>query len=88
MATLIDSNVIVSLLIESDKTADARVVLGSIDDPVTIMSVVEECMYVGLSLVYGVRGHSLKAEIERGLGDVAKQFVGGWVCFLRNLGLR
>ncbi len=48
------------------------------------MSVVEECMYVGLSLVYGARGHKLKAEIERGLEDVARLFLESLGLFLEE----
>ena len=82
MAVLIDSNVIISFLIQSDKTDEARKLLEKIDEPVTILNVVEETIYIGLSLIYGVRGPKLKEEIKKGLNDTAKYFLKSLESFL------
>ena len=78
MATLIDSNVIVSLLIQSEKTEDAEKILENVRNPVTIITVIEESIYIGLSLIYDARGTRLKNKIKDCLRDDA-------VSFLRNL---
>jgi len=63
MAVLIDTNVVVSFLIHSEKTEEAKLLLGKIEEPVVALNVVEEIIYVGLSLIYGIGGFKLKKKI-------------------------
>ena len=88
MATLIDSNIVISLLIESEKTDDAQKILWKIEKPVTIISVMEESIYVGLALIYGARGSKLKKEMSGGLNDESISFLRNLNSFLKEFGIR
>jgi predicted nucleic acid-binding protein len=53
---MIDANVFLSYLFPSDKLEAAKEIFRSADDPVTILDVLEEVVYVGLSLNHGLKG--------------------------------
>lgn len=88
MAVLIDANVVVSLLIHSEKTEEAKLLLGKIEEPVVALNVVEEIIYVGLSLIYGVRGFKLKKKIlKEGISKEADGFFNTLESFLSEYGI-
>ncbi len=84
MATLVDSNILVSFLIESEKTDEAEKILEVIDEPATTLNVLEEVIYVGFSLIYGCRGFALREEVKRGLSDNAITFLNGLKSFVEE----
>ena len=88
MAVLIDTNVVVSFLIHSEKTEEAKLLLGKTEDPVVSLNVVEEIIYVGLSLIYGVRGFKLKEIIlKEGISKEANEFFDTFESFLSDYGV-
>ena len=62
---MIDANVFLSYLFPSDKLDAAKRIFRSSDDPVTILDILEEVVYVGLSLNRGSKGFKLKGEIVK-----------------------
>lgn len=46
MAVLIDANIVISFLIYSEKTEEAKLLLGKTEEPVVALNVVEEIIYV------------------------------------------
>jgi len=89
LGVIIDSNVIVSFLIKSDKTEHAKVLLEKVDEPLTLMSIIEEACYVGLSLIYNARGWKLRETIEEeGLNDVAVSFLKNLSLSIKDFGIR
>lgn len=72
---MIDANVFLSYLFPSDKLEAAKKIFRSADDPVTILDVLEEVVYVGLSLNHGSKGFKLKGEImKRGFSEIDRQY--------------
>ena len=88
MVVLVDSNVIVSFLIQSEKTEEAKEILEAVDEPVTLLSVLEEAVYVGLSLIYNCRGFKLREKVRRGLNDSAILFVSSLRPFINEFGVK
>ena len=89
MAVLIDANIIVSLLFQSEKCDDAKEILRSIDDPITILNVLEEVVYVGLSIIHESRRFKLRDEIrKKGLNDDAKLFLSSLRSFVDEFQIR
>ena len=62
---MIDANIFLSYPFPSDKLEAAKQVFRSIEDPVTILDVLEEVIYVGLTLNHGSKGFRLKEDILR-----------------------
>lgn len=88
MAVLIDANVVISFLIYSEKTEEAKLLLGKTEEPVVALNVVEEIIYVGLSLIYGVRGFKLKEKIlKEGISKETKEFFNALESFLSEYGI-
>ncbi len=88
MAVLIDTNVVVSFLIHSEKTEEAKLLLGKIEEPVVAINVVEEIIYVGLSLIYGVSGFKLKRKIvNEGISKEADEFLNTLESFFSEYGI-
>ncbi|MEA2046127.1 MAG: PIN domain-containing protein [Euryarchaeota archaeon] len=75
MAVLIDANVIVSFLLQSGKVDEAKDILRAVDDPVTILNVLEEVVYVGLSIINDSRGFRLRDQVRKGLNDDSRFFL-------------
>lgn len=88
MAVLIDANIIVSLLFQSEKCDDAKEILRTIDDPITILNVLEEVVYVGFSIIHESRGFKLRDEIRKGLNDDAKLFLSSLRSFVDEFQIR
>jgi len=82
MAVLIDANVIISFLIRSEKTEEAKRLLERVEGPVISMNIIEEIVYVGLSLIYGVRGFKLREKIAEGVCEEAERFLNTLASFL------
>jgi len=88
MAVLIDANVVISFLIQSEKTEEAKLLLERTEDPVLAINVVEEIIYVGLSLIYGVRGFKLREIISKeGISKEADSFLNSLESFLSEYGI-
>ena len=85
---LIDTNVVVSFLIQSEKTAEAKLLLGKTEEPVVALNIIEEIIYVGLSLIYGVSGFKLKEKIlKKGISKEANEFFNTLESFLSDYGI-
>ena len=68
---MIDANIFLSYLFPSYKLEAAKQILRSADDPVTILDILEEVVYVGLSLNHGLKGFRLKGVImKKGFSDM------------------
>ena len=86
---MIDANIFLSYLFPSDKLEAAKRIFRSADDPVTILDILEEAVYVGLSLNHGSKGFRLKREImKKGFTDMDKQFLRNLRAFLEEYGVR
>ena len=86
---MIDANVFLSYLFPSDKVEIAKRILRSAENPVTILDVLEEVVYVGLSMNHGSKGYRLKAEIMKtGFCETDRQFLGNLRAFLDGYGIR
>jgi uncharacterized protein len=86
---MIDANVFLSYLFPSDKLEAAKIIFRSADDPVTILDVLEEVVYVGLSLNHGSKGFKLKGEImKKGFSEMDRQFLSSLRAFLDEFGIR
>lgn len=86
---MIDANVFLSYLFPSDKLEAAKRIFWSADDPVTILDVLEEVVYVGLSLNHGSKGFKLKGEImKKGFSEMDRQFLSNLRAFQDELGIR
>jgi uncharacterized protein len=86
---MIDANVFLSYLFPSDKLEAAKRIFRFADDPVTILDVLEEVVYVGLSLNHGSKGFKLKGEImKKGFSEMDRQFLSNLRAFLDELGIR
>jgi uncharacterized protein len=86
---MIDANVFLSYLFPSDKLEAAKRIFRSADDPVTILDVLEEVVYVGLSLNHGSKGFKLKREIiKTGFCEIDRQFLSNLRAFLDEYGIR
>jgi predicted nucleic acid-binding protein len=73
---MIDANVFLSYLFPSDRLEAAKRIFRSADDPVTILDVLEEAVYVGLSLNHGSKGFNLKGQImKKGFSEMDRQFL-------------
>jgi hypothetical protein len=86
---MIDANVFLSYLFPSDKLDAAKRIFRSSDDPVTILDILEEVVYVGLSLNHGSKGFKLKGEIvKKGFCEKDRQFLSNLRAFLDEYGIR
>jgi uncharacterized protein len=86
---MIDANVFLSYLFPSDKLEAAKRIFRSAEDPVTILDVLEEVVYVGLSLNHGSKGFKLKGEIvKKGFSEMDRQFLSNLRAFLDEYGIR
>jgi len=86
---MIDANIFLSYLFPSDKLEAAKRIFRSADDPVTILDILEEVVYVGLSLNHGTKGFRLKGEImKKGFSDMDRQFLRNLRAFLEEYGVR
>jgi len=72
---LIDTNIIISFLFPTDKSARAREILETSSGPIITISVLEEAIYVGLSLIYGCYGFKLRDQLKKELKGTAKTFL-------------
>ncbi|MBN1323239.1 MAG: PIN domain-containing protein [Methanotrichaceae archaeon] len=89
MAVMIDANIFLSYLFRSDKLEAAKRILRYADDPVTILDVLEEVVYVGLSLNHGSKGFKLKKEIkELGFCERDRLFMANLMAFQDEYGIR
>ena len=86
---MIDANIFLSYLFPSDKLEAAKLIFRSADDPVTILDILEEVVYVGLYLNHGTKGFRLKGEIiKKGFSDMDRQFLRNLRSFLEEYGVR
>ena len=58
-----------------EKSDRARDILEASDDPVITPNILEEVVYVGLSLIYGCRGFRLRDGLRKELKDKARTFL-------------
>jgi len=72
---LIDTNVVIPFLFPMEKSERAREILEASDNPVITSNILEEVVYVGLSLIYGCRGFRLRDELRKELNEKAKTFL-------------
>jgi predicted nucleic acid-binding protein len=61
---MIDANVFLYYLLPSEKLEASKRIFWSAEDPVTILDVLEEVVYVGLSLNHGSKGFFPKSIIR------------------------
>ncbi|MCX6673900.1 MAG: PIN domain-containing protein [Methanothrix sp.] len=86
---MIDANVFLSYLFPSDKLEAAKRIFRSVNDPVTILDVLEEVVYIGISMNHGSKGFKLKGEIiKNGLSEMDMLFLGNLRAFLDEYGIR
>lgn len=86
---MIDANVFLSYLFPSDKLEAAKRIFRSEADPVTILDVLEEVVYVGLSINHGSKGFKLKGEIvKKGFSETDKLFLDNLRAFLDEYEIR
>lgn len=86
---MIDANIFLSYLFPSDKLEAAKQVFRSIEDPVTILDVLEEVIYVGLTLNHGSKGFRLKEEIlKKGYSEMDRQFLSNLGAFMKDYRIR
>jgi len=86
---MIDANIFISYLFASDKLEAAKGIFRSADDPITILDVLEEVIYVGLSLNHGSRGFKMKDEImKKGFSEMDRQFLDNLRAFQEEFGIR
>lgn len=62
---MIDANIFISFLIQAEDTNRAKKILREASDPVITLNVLEESIYVGLSLIYGSRGFRLRDDLKK-----------------------
>lgn len=72
---MIDANIIVSFLIQAEDTDRAAEILRDALEPVTTLNVLEESIYIGLSLIYGSRGFRLREDIKKDMKDNARKYM-------------
>jgi predicted nucleic acid-binding protein len=58
-----------------DKSARAREILETSNDPIITINVLEEAVYVGLSLIYGCYGFKLRDQLKKELKGTARIFL-------------
>lgn len=86
---MIDANIFLSYLFPSDKLEAAKEIFLSAEDPVTILDILEEVIYVGLSLNHSSRGFKMKDEImKKGFSDIDRQFMSNLRAFQEEFGIR
>ena len=68
---MIDTNIIISLLTNSEKVDSAKAIFKLLNDEelVITLNVLEEVVYVGFSAIYGCRGFKLRDKVRKGLND-------------------
>jgi predicted nucleic acid-binding protein len=86
---LIDTSIIISILVSSEKVDQAKAVFKSLkdEDLVITFSVLEEIVYVGLSAIYGCRGFKLRDQVRKGLNDQAESFLDSVASFMEDFGI-
>lgn len=72
---MIDANIIVSFLIRAEDTDRAKEILREVLEPVITLNVLEESIYIGLSLIYGSRGFRLREGIKKDMKDDARKYM-------------
>jgi predicted nucleic acid-binding protein len=72
---LIDANIIVSFLIQAEDTDRATEILRESLEPVITLNILEESIYIGLSLIYGSRGFRLREDIKKDMKDDARTYM-------------
>ena len=58
-----------------DKSARAREILETSNDSVITVNVLEESVYIGLSLIYGCYGFKLREQLKKELKETARIFL-------------
>ena len=72
---MIDANIIVSFLIQAEETDRATEILRESSEPVITLNILEESIYIGLSLIYGSRGFRLREDIKKDMKDDARTYM-------------
>lgn len=72
---MIDANIIVSFLIQAEDTDRAKEILREATDPVITLNILEESIYIGLSLIYGSRGFHLREDLKKNITDDARAYM-------------
>ena len=87
---MIDTNIIISILIGSERVNQAKRVFRLLKDEelVITLNVLEEAAYIGLSAIYGCRGFKLRDEVRKGLNDESKIFLDGLTSFIEEFQIR
>jgi predicted nucleic acid-binding protein len=87
---LIDTNIIINILTNSEKIEQARFVFNLLKDEELVITtgVLEESAYVGLSGIYGCRAFKLRDELKKGLNDEAMSFLQGLNSFIKDMQIR
>jgi len=58
-----------------DKSARAREILETSNDSIITVNVLEESVYIGLSLIYGCYGFKLRDQLKKELKETARIFL-------------
>ena len=58
-----------------EKSERAKEILEASEDPVITPNILEEVVYVGLSLIYGCRGFKLRDELRKEIKEKARTFL-------------
>jgi hypothetical protein len=87
---LIDTNIIISLLTNSEKVDSAKAIFKLLNDEelVITLNVLEEVVYVGFSAIYGCRGFKLRDKVRKGLNDECEAFLDGLSSFMEVFHIR
>jgi uncharacterized protein len=87
---LIDTNIIINILTNSEKIEQARFVFNLLKDEelVITIGILEESAYVGLSGIYGCRAFKLRDELKKGLNDEAMMFLEGLNSFINDMQIK
>ncbi len=72
---MIDANIIVSFLIQAEDTDRATEILRESLEPVITLNILEESIYIGLSLIYRSRGFRLREDIKKDMKDDARTYM-------------
>lgn len=81
---MIDTNIIISFLFPSDKSERAREILVKSNDAIITISVLEEAIYIGFSLIYGCYGFKLRDQLKKELKEPAKTFIEKFKSFINE----
>lgn len=83
---MIDTNIIISILTNSEKVNQAKAVIKLLNDEdlVITLNVLEEVVYVGFSAIYGCRGFKLRDKVRKGLNNECESFLTGLNAFIEE----